>query len=153
MKKGIFSALGAVFMAAGFTAPACRSAQMAAIEHPPAALPILRGGVTPEQPKVASLKFTVTPRICLGPCLVTLKAVVTAPSQLCVTGVKWTTDREGCNGKGCGHEFPTECSERLFSMAKRYQPGHYWVGVDILSDDTKLPAQMELVVKPQGDEQ
>jgi hypothetical protein len=111
----------------------------------PTPLPILRGGVAEERPKVAKLKFSVSPIRCVKACQVTLKAVVDAPPDLCVTGVRWITDRDGCqtkdNAKGCYHEYQTECSERRFSMWQRYEPGRYFVSVEILSDNTKLPAQ------------
>lgn len=102
--------------------------------------------VQADQPQVAKLRFQVTPIRCKGSCWVVLRAALDAPDQLCVTKVRFVLNRDGCqtkdNSKGCFREYETDCHERIWSERFHYtQPGHYWVSFEVMSDDTKMPAQ------------
>ena len=102
--------------------------------------------VQAESQPVAKLRFQVTPIHCKGSCWVVLRAVLDAPDQLCVTSVRFTLDRDGCNTKnnteGCFRDYETDCHERIWSERFHYtQSGRYWVSFVVKSDNTSLPAK------------
>ncbi len=93
-------------------------------------------------PGLAQLQFAVSPSHCLKPCIATLKAIVIAPNELCVTGVKWIFDDGRFGGeKGVWDQPVLDCFARRFIIQRRYKTGSHWISVEILSDDTKLPAK------------